>query len=553
MKWFMDRKVGTKQILAFGSLLVLTTFLGLFSLLKLSEVRATTVDMSDRRVPAIQALSELQTGLMQYRVSEMSYVFLNDPDERELRTANMESGMSMATKAEGEFEPLIDNPEEKKIYEAIKQDIEQCKGETQTILGYTKKNDNTDAVSEVLGSAAGAFSQLMSDVQAEIDLKVQGAADAKKASAMLYKKSVWWILGTVVTATILSLLLAIVTTRLIARPVREVGAVVGRIAAGDITSEDLDVRSSDEIGELAHNINIMQQNLRGMIASVFTSAERIATASDEFSNTNRQITADSAEASEQASVVSATTEHLKHNLQTVATGTEEMSATIQGIAKNATESARVAGEAVKTAQNTNAAITKLGESSSQIGQVIKVINSIAGQTNLLALNATIEAARAGDAGKGFAVVANEVKELAKQTAKATEDISQRIATIQSDTKESVSAIAAIGGIINHINEITGTIATAVEEQSATTNEMSRNLTEAARGSTEIARNIEGVAQAAQSTSAGAANSQKSAEALAQMSTELHGLVSQFKVHSNGDGTRTGGNSLDRDSEAQIVV
>jgi methyl-accepting chemotaxis protein len=155
MKWFMDRKVGTKQILAFGSLLLFTTFLGLFSLLKLSEVRATTVDMSDRRVPAIQALSELQTGLMQYRVSEMSYVFLNDPDERELRTANMVSGMSMAANAEGEFEPLVDNLEEKKIYEAIKQDIEQCKGETQTILGYTKKNDNTDAVSEVLGSAAG--------------------------------------------------------------------------------------------------------------------------------------------------------------------------------------------------------------------------------------------------------------------------------------------------------------------------------------------------------------------------------------------------------------
>ncbi len=538
MKWFMDRKVGTKQILAFGAVLLLTAFLGVFALLKLFAVRATTVEMSDRRVPAIQSLSEMQTGLMQYRVSELSYVFLNDPDERALRTANMETGMSLATKAEGEFEPLIDNPDERKAYEAIKQDVEQCKAETQTILGYTSKNDAANAASEVLGSAAGAFSQLMSDVQAEIDLKVQGAAEAKKASAALYKKSVWWILGTLAAATILSLVLAIATTRLIARPVREVGEVVRRIAAGDITSEDLAVRSSDEIGELAHNINIMQQSLRAMIASVFTSAERIATASEEFSSTNRQITASSVEASEQANVVSSTTEHLKHNLQTVATGTEEMSATIQDIAKNATESARVAGEAVKTAQNTNAAITKLGESSSQIVQVIKVITSIAAQTNLLALNATIEAARAGDAGKGFAVVANEVKELAKQTATATEDISRKIAAIQSDTKESVSAIAAIGGIINHINDITSTIATAVEEQSATTNEMSRNITEAANGSTEIAKNIEGVAQSARSTSAGASDSQKSAEALAQMSTELHGLVSQFKVRSNGAGAPT---------------
>ena len=551
MNWFMNRKVGTKQILAFGTLLLLTAFLGVFALLKLFAVRATTVDMSDRRVPAIQSLSEMQTGLMQYRVSEMSYVFLNDPDERALRSANMETGMSLVTKAEGDFESLIDNSDEKKTFEAIKQDLEQCKAETQTILGFISKNNTADATSEVLGSAAGAFSQLMSDVQAEIDLKVQGATEAKKANAILYKRSIWWILGTLATATILSLLLAIVTTRLIANPVREVGEVVRRIAAGDITSEDLQVRSADEIGELAHNVNIMQQSLRGMIASVFTSAERIATASEEFSSTNRRITADSAEASQQANVAAATTEHLKRNLQTAATGTEEMSATIQDIAKNATESARVAGEAVKTAQNTNAAITKLGESSSRIGQVIKVITSIAGQTNLLALNATIEAARAGEAGKGFAVVANEVKELAKQTAKATEDISQRISMIQSDTIESVNAIASIGGIIKHINEITGTIAGAVEEQSATANKMSRNLSEAAKGSTDIARNIEGVALAAQSTSAGATDSQKSAEALAQMATELHGLVSQFKIHSNG--TQPAAQLLERNIDAQIAI
>ena len=553
MKWLMNRKVGTKQILAFGAVLLLTIFLGVFALFKLSAVRATTVDMSDRRVPAIQALAALQTGLMQYRGAEMSYVFLNDPDERALRTANMESGMAMVAKALGDFDPLVDTPDERKVYDMIKQDVEQCKAETQTILGYISKNNTSDAVSEVTGSAAGAFGQAVSDIQQEVDLKVQGAAEAKTASAASYKRSVWWILSTVVAATALSLLLAIATTRLIASPVREVGIVVGRIAGGDITNEDLTVRSSDEIGELARNVNIMQRSLRKMIASVFTSAQRIATASEEFSSTNRQITAHSVEVSEQASVATATTENLKHNLQTVATGTEEMSATIQDIAKNATESARVASEAVKTAEITNAAVAKLGESSMQIGQVLKVITSIAQQTNLLALNATIEAARAGEAGKGFAVVANEVKELAKQTARATEDISQRIAAIQSDTKESASAIATIGAIISHINDITGTIATAVEEQSATTEGMARNIGEAARGSTEIARNIEGVSQAAHSTSAGATGSQRAAEALAQMSIELHGLISQFKVHSNGNGAETANQVPGVNSEVQIAM
>src|SRR5437667_84633 len=196
------------------------------------------------------------------------------------------------------------------------------------------------------------------------------------------------------------------------------------------------------------------------------------------------------------------------------------------------EAARVAGEAVKTAEATNATVGKLGESSAEIGKVIKVITSIAQQTNLLALNATIEAARAGEAGKGFAVVANEVKELAKQTAKATEDLSQKITAIQEDTKGAVEAIGAITGVISQINDISGTIATAVEEQSATTNEMSRNVTEAAKGSGEITHNITGVAQAANNTSARVAEAQKATEQLAQMSTQLRQLVEQFKITSD---------------------
>ena len=193
---------------------------------------------------------------------------------------------------------------------------------------------------------------------------------------------------------------------------------------------------------------------------------------------------------------------MSKNVTTVSTGTEEMGASIKEIAKSANEAAKVATSAVKVAERTNATVAKLGETSAEIGNVIKVITSIAQQTNLLALNATIEAARAGEAGKGFAVVANEVKELAKQTAKATEDISRKIEAIQGDTKGAVEAIAQIGKIINQINDIQNTIASAVEEQTATTGEISRNVSEAARGSNEIAQNITGVAQAARSTTRG---------------------------------------------------
>jgi methyl-accepting chemotaxis protein len=188
----------------------------------------------------------------------------------------------------------------------------------------------------------------------------------------------------------------------------------------------------------------------------------------------------------------------------------------------------VATSAVKVAEKTNATVAKLGESSAEIGNVIKVITSIAQQTNLLALNATIEAARAGEAGKGFAVVANEVKELAKQTAKATEDISRKIEAIQGDTKGAVEAIAQIGKIINQINDIQNTIASAVEEQTATTGEISRNVAEAAQGSNEIAQNITGVAQAARSTTEGASNTKSSADELSKIALDLQKLVSQFK-------------------------
>jgi methyl-accepting chemotaxis protein len=206
-----------------------------------------------------------------------------------------------------------------------------------------------------------------------------------------------------------------------------------------------------------------------------------------------------------------------------------MLASIREISKSANEAARVARHAVAVANSTNQTITKLGDSSLQIGKVIKVITSIAQQTNLLALNATIEAARAGEAGKGFAVVANEVKELAKATAMATEEIGHRIEAIQGDSKAAVAAIGEIGTIINQINDVSNTIASAVEEQTATTNEIGRNVSEAARGTTEIARNIVGVATAAQNTTSGAVGTQKAATALHEMASSLQKLMAQFKV------------------------
>jgi len=268
---------------------------------------------------------------------------------------------------------------------------------------------------------------------------------------------------------------------------------------------------------------------------VAENADDVASASEGLTHVSQQITSNSEETTTKATVVSSNTEQVNRNLQTVATGAEEMRATMHEISRNATESARVAEEAVRRAEATNTTVSKLGSSSVEIGKVVRTITAIAEQINLLALNATIEATRAGDAGSGFAVVANEVKELANQTAKATEEISREIATIQTDAKGAMEAIGAIREVIRQISELSGMIASAVQQQGETTDEMSRNLMSAAKSSGDIAQNITEVAQVAQGTTSKAHDSMKEANRLAEMSTELKRLVEQFKVTSNGRG------------------
>jgi len=348
------------------------------------------------------------------------------------------------------------------------------------------------------------------------------------------------ILRTFLLLAVVSLLIGGIGTffllrHLLIKPIYRLVALLKDIAEGegDLTAR-LDARSSDEIGELAKWFNVFVQKIQHTVQTIGRHVQDVASSAEELTAVSHQMSSNSEETAAQANVVSAASEQVSRNVQTVAVGAQEMSTSMKQIASSANDAARVVKDAVEVTDKTNQTITKLGASSAEIGNVIKVITSIAEQTNLLALNATIEAARAGEAGKGFAVVANEVKELAKQTGQATEDISNKISAIQQDTEGAVAAIRQIGGVITQINDIANTIASAVEKQSVTTNEMSQNVGEAAKGSHEIVQNIAGVAQAAQSTASGATQTQAAAQELARLASALQSAVNQFKYEDGGE-------------------
>ncbi|MGY2127920.1 methyl-accepting chemotaxis protein [Blastococcus sp. SYSU DS0617] len=521
--WFTDRPVGAKIGAALGVLAIVAvglTGLGVQRIGTLADAGDTLYE--DSIVP-LNKLAEAQRTFQGDRARNNMYGFVDDATRDELRPLLAERRAQFRAEMDAYVATLNDPTDFAPVLDAADTYYATVDKQLYPVADAGDRDAVQVVVTGPLAEAGRGLSDAFGAEQQRQAADASADADAGQELASSARFTLWTALAIGIAA---AALLAVLVIRQIVTTVRSVQKSVDALAAGDLTVVP-DVRSGDELGRMAAALGAAQENLRTVLGQVAGSADAVAASSEELSASSAQISAGAEETSAQSGVVSGAAEEVSRSVQTVAAGAEQMGASIREIASNAAEASEVAARAVTAAETTTATVAKLGESSAEIGNVVKVITSIAEQTNLLALNATIEAARAGEAGKGFAVVANEVKELAQETAKATEDIARRVLAIQGDTTAAVAAIGEISTIVAQISDRQTTIASAVEEQTATTNEMSRSVQEAAGGTTQIAENISGVSSAADSTTQALTQTRTAVDELSRMAADLRTTVGRF--------------------------
>jgi methyl-accepting chemotaxis protein len=550
--------IRTKIITVVAFLLVAMTGMGLLAVKNMRAINANTVDITTSWLPSVRVLGDLRAGVITYRNVIREHMLVQTLEDKLAMEKTLATVVEGNTKIRATYEPLITTPEERamysewvKLWESYKKGTEEVMALSRKAVGQIPREAhelNTKTVNKI-GLDADAV------LKKGIDLNNAGADKAAMDAADSYA-SAFMMLATILgMAVIIGIAVSYYLVRDVSTGIASIVTPMQALGKGDLTAHVPHRGESTEIGAMADTLHVFKDALIAKKAADEAAAadaeakiergrrvdgitrnfenvigeivQTVSSASTQLEASAGTLSATAERAREVTTTVASASEEASANVQSVASATEELSSSVTEISRQVQESARMASGAVGQARTTNDRVSELSKAASRIGDVVELINTIAGQTNLLALNATIEAARAGEAGRGFAVVASEVKALAEQTAKATGEISQQITGIQGATQESVSAIKEISGTIERLAEISSAIAAAVEEQGAATQEISRNVQQAARGTQQVSSNVTDVQRGAGETGAASSQVLSAAQSLSGDSKRLRLEVGKF--------------------------